>query len=93
LTVSDVLKPGEFESIAPPPHEAAPTVPKRAPVPVVTVEMPSLRGQRLVALIAFGVLLVGSLGIAVALRGLASRTRLPHPDQPPVETDRHRVKR
>jgi hypothetical protein len=101
LTVADVSKPGVFAPIVPPalpvPSVASiPSAPKRVPVPIITFEMPTPEHQRLVALIAFAFLMVGGLGAAVALRGLASRQtarRLVMGEGPMVESERHRVRR
>jgi hypothetical protein len=96
LTVANIKEPGEFVNVTPSPVPVSKTDPQRnAPVPMLAWEMPSLEHQRTAALLAFGFLLAGSMGTAVALRGLFSRSRIRRyaGDDAGVETGRRRVRR
>lgn len=73
LTVANVRIPGEFQPIAEAPPPAPAPIPKKmSPAPFTPPDPPRRSFDRFIPFIGGGLLVVGAIGIVLALRGLLS---------------------
>jgi hypothetical protein len=96
LTVANVDKPRALELTAdPPPPPRAPVEKKKMPALVIPADPPRAKGLRYLPLVGMGLLVLGSLGLLVAVLALTGSGRSVRTanGEMTAETERHQIRR
>jgi hypothetical protein len=96
LTVANVAKPGDFETIPDSPAAVPATTPPHAeqPMPYISPEQPRPSGNRVFLPMAGALLAMGLIGMVFAVRALTVGRKAPFANgEPSAESERHQVRR